>query len=1017
VAIQGGAAPAADSSLKRVHIFVMSPADVNAEREIVEEIVRELDRSIGDEWGMALRTLRWETQTGDVGPTAQEITNEAYLKEPCQIYVGIMWRKLGSPTGNVDPSGRPYQSGTLEEFERVLEFKRRSGGKWPRILFYRCVAGGMPTTPEEINQLGQVAAFFQQFDGQGEHPGRYFQYKTRQKFRTRLQTDLLTVLKELRKELDGERSDPSRASATAAPDDPAGQGPAIPAGWETKYLTALREELERIPIRVPGAGRGAGRGHCPLGTVYVPLDLHCTFDLPAGQIDWTRMRIPKLVVVTGDAGSGKSTLLRWAALAVINARLGKSSGDSTGRPDGTGEPRGGSKLPIWLDLVDVASRFGRGAGGADDAADYERWLPVLATATSLTESQVRELLRLGDVVVFLDKLDEVPDPDQRDMLARSVKRMQVQSSPLGAPNHVIMACRSRGLDGATWAADFDEIRIRAMDSSTRDHYLRAWCGVIWGAKAAPSLQSVLDAVRRSPALAELAAIPQVATMLARIAADGPLPMQRVELYDQFVSTMIATVRLRSHGPEKIRGHLVALAHAMQINAEPGVLGVASARDVLEARGGSPALLEDLELHTGLITVDRKGPASDLGAVVRFEHRTLQEFLAACHFAEHPDALLEKVLDSAWTETLAMTAGVLALERPSQLREFLAAVVREPVFTPATSDELALVDWAPRVAVASICLTEIASFGVTESLLEPARSAQNRLLPALQSLEMRTRVSVADGLGSVRDPRLSPEARWVDIPAGPFWRGSDDPDAWEQEKPPCLVEVTSFRIQRWPVTVAEFRQFMQAGQGYARPAWWPPEGWEWRLRQQVDTPSGWEHQEPRLNRPVTGVCWWEATAYCAWLAAEGDVPSGWRAVLPTEAQWEKAARGPADGVHPRQRFPWGDAWADDRHGPANFRNTRTGICPVGLFAPDQSPYGAWDFAGNVAERCLDGFAAYQPEPGPDPVCRDYAHGHAVRGGSWASYPLDLRVTVRFGDSRDSRDDRTGFRVVLIPVEPA
>jgi formylglycine-generating enzyme required for sulfatase activity len=965
-------------------------------------------------WGMALRTLQWETQTGDVGPTAQQITNDAYLNERCQIYVGIMWMKLGSPTGDMDPSGRPYPSGTIEEFERVLAIKRRSGKQWPRILFYRCARSPMLKTTQDAKEYVKVSEFFDQFDGQGEHPGMYVQYEDEGEFRTRLQTDLTTVLGELRKELERERSDPSRAPA--APDALAGHGPAIPAGWETKYLTALREDLERIPIRM----LREDRSHCPLGAVYVPLDLHCTFDLPAGQIDWTRLRIPKLVVVTGDAGSGKSTLLRWAALAVINARLGKSSGDSTGRPDGTGELRGVGKLPIWLDLVDIASRFGRGTGGADDAADYERWLPVLATATSLPESQVRELLRSGDVVVFLDKLDEVPDPDQRDMLARSVKRLQVQSSPLGAPNHVIMACRSRGLDGATWAADFDEIRIRAMDGSTRDHYLRAWCGVIWGAKAAPSLQSVLDAVRRSPALAELAAIPQVATMLARIAAEGPLPMQRVELYDQFVSTMIATVRLRSHGTENIRGHLVALAYAMQMNAEPGVLGIASARDVLEARGGSPALLEDLELHTGLITVDRKGRASDLGAMVRFEHRTLQEFLAACHFAEHPDALLEKVLDSAWTETLAMTAGVLALQaldRPGQLREFLAAVVREPVFTPATSDELALVDWAPRVAAASICLTEIASFGVTESLLEPARSAQNRLLPALQSLEVRTRVSVADGLGSVRDPRLSPEARWVDIPAGPFWRGSDDPDAWEQEKPPCLVEVTSFRIQRWPVTVAEFRQFMQAGQGYARSEWWSPEGWEWRLHQQVDTPSGWEHQEPRLNRPVTGVCWWEATAYCAWLAAEGDVPSGWRAVLPTEAQWEKAARGPADGVHPRGRFPWGDAWADDRHGPANFRNTRTGICPVGLFAPDQSPYGAWDLAGNVAERCLDGFAAYQPEPGPDPVCRDYAHGHAVRGGSWASYPLDLRVTVRFGDSRDSRDDRTGFRVGLIPVEPA
>jgi len=73
---------------------------------------------------------------------------------------------------------------------------------------------------------------------------------------------------------------------------------------------------------------------------------------------------------------------------------------------------------------------------------------------------------------------------------------------------------------------------------------------------------------------------------------------------------------------------------------------------------------------------------------------------------------------------------------------------------------------------------------------------------------------------------------------------------------------------------------------------------------------------------------------------------------------------------------------------------------------------WDLAGNVWERCLAGFAPYPDTPDPDPVCRDYTHGHVVRGGAFDSPPLNLRIAYRFGASRDARDERTGFRCVAV-----
>ena len=1000
MAIQTGGSAEPEPPAQLVDVFVLSPADVQAERDAVDEVAKDISHSRRfSNLNLALRVWRWENLTGDVGRTAQEITNEAYLDEPMWIYVGIVWRKLGSATGASDSTGRPYESGTLEEFDRVLRFKRASGTTWPRILFYRGVGGGMPTNTSEIAEIARVATFFDQFKADGEHPGRYFEFDSTETFRRRLDQDLRNVLEELHEEL-GEGSRSARGGASTGS---SAQPTAVPADWEPTYLTALREELERIRVPLPRSGAG----HTRLEAVYVPLNLHSAYAPHAEPVIWTRLLTPKRVVVTGGAGCGKSTLLRHTALKVIDSRQARLTGGSVAGTPGADGPPGIARVPIWLDLTDVAARFARTA--ADEPSDWERWLPVLASATSLTEPQVRELLHTGEVVAFFDKLDEVADPAQRDFIARGIERLQVLSSPLGMANHVIVGCRSRALEGAGWADDFEEIGIRPMDGATRARFLQSWCGEMWGADASASLRSVLEGVRRSLALAELSGSPQVATMLASLAAEGPLPMQRVQLYDRFVTTMVSTERVRRHGaPAVIREHLVSLAQSMQTNREPGVLGMAQSRELVAKGGGSPELVDDLVLHTGLLAIDRKLGASDIGAVVRFEHRSIQEFLAACHFAVGWDALLDHVLDAAWTDTIAMTAGILALGSPDQLPEFLAAMVGEP--EPASGTD-ALVEWAPRVAVAGACLAEVGPLGIDEAHMEPARSAQSRVLPALRRLEVRTRVSVAEGLGSVRDPRLTPEARYVDIPGGSFWRGSEDSDAWEQERPATAVELSSFRIQRWPVTVAEFRQFLRTGRGYELSTWWPPDGWELRRQLEIEAPLGWDHQEPRGNRPVTGVSWWEASAYCTWLSSEGDVPAGWRAELPTEAQWERTARGPATGVVPLRRFPWGDEWGCEGDMPANHLDTHAGICPVGLFACDVSPDGAWDLAGNVAERCRDGFAAYDATSRLDPLNTDYRHGHVVRGGDWASPPLDLRVTARFGDSRDARDDRTGFRIVL------
>ena len=997
MAIQTGGSAEPEPPARLVDVFVLSPADVQAERGAVDEVAQVINHSRRfSNLNLALRVWRWESLTGDVGRTAQQITNEAYLDEPMWIYVGIVWRRLGSPTGASDAAGQPYASGTLEEFDRVLEFKRASGTTWPRILFYRGVGGGLPTDTSEIAEIARVATFFDQFKADGEHPGRYFEFDSTEDFRRRLDQDLRDVLEELHDELQGSRSARGGPGTGAS-----AQATAVPADWETAYLAALREELGRIRVPLPRSGAG----HTRLEAVYEPLELHSAYAPRSEPVTWTRLLLPKRVVVTGGAGCGKSTLLRHTALKVIDSRQATLTGGSVaGTPGADGAP-GIARVPIWLDLTDVAARFARTE--ADEPSDWERWLPALASATSLTEPQVRELLHTGEVVVFFDKLDEVADPAQRDFIARGIERLQVLSSPLGMANHVIVGSRSRALEGAAWRTDFEEIRIRAMDGATRERYLSrgaARCGArtprrtsaaSWRAYGVRSRSRSSPPLPRSPPCSRASRPrgPSRCSGCRCTTTSSPRPSRPRE-YDG-TGARRPSGSTWSHWPDRCRPTASRVSwgwrspvSSWRAEAAPPTWWTTSSSTPASSRSTGSSAPATSAWWSGSSTGASRSSSLPATSPVTGTHSSTT--------SSTPRGPTRS----------AMTAGILALGSPDQLPEFLAATVGEPEPTAGTD---ALVEWAPRVAVAGACLAEVSPLGIDEALMEPARSAQSRILPALRRLEVRTRVSVAEGLGSVRDPRLTPEARYVDVPGGSFWRGSEDPDAWEQERPAAAVELSSFRIQRWPVTVAEFRQFLRTGRGYELSTWWSPEGWElldgWRSRRR----SGGA-QEPGGNRPVTGVSWWEASAYCAGsprratCRPDGAGPAHRGAV-------ERAARGPATGVVPLRRFPWGDQWRCGDDVPANHLDIHTGVCPVGLFACDVSPDEAWDLAGNVAERCRDGFAAYDVTPGRDPLITDYRHGHAVRGGDWASPPLDLRVTARFGDSRDARDDRTGFRIVL------
>ncbi len=229
-----------------------------------------------------------------------------------------------------------------------------------------------------------------------------------------------------------------------------------------------------------------------------------------------------------------------------------------------------------------------------------------------------------------------------------------------------------------------------------------------------------------------------------------------------------------------------------------------------------------------------------------------------------------------------------------------------------------------------------------------------------------------------------------IPGGYYLLGSavSEPGRFADEDTPHRVRVDAFYIAVTATTNAQYRRFLQAT-GHPAPLYW---------------------QDRNLNgpdQPVVGVNWDDAVAFCNWLTQVTGVPHN----LPTEAQWEAAARGGLTG----KAYPWGDE-APDADGifRANLHHDHTAkdgflfTAPVGSFPANG--YGLFDMAGNVSEWCLDQYVPTGSGPFKPGLLR------LLKGGSWFSQARDLRCAARQSAPPPYADGYIGFRVVR-PANPA
>ncbi len=473
------------------------------------------------------------------------------------------------------------------------------------------------------------------------------------------------------------------------------------------------------------------------------------------------------------------------------------------------------------------------------------------------------------------------------------------------------------------------------------------------------------------------------------------------------------------------------------------------------------LLAYLHQRAGLLIPRRED-------VYAFPHRSFQEYLAASHLFDQTD-FYQRVRELGnqdmiwWQEVL------------------LLAIVRGGIGSAVRSmKELLPLDTgkAPNLnvwrmvrlvgeAAAELRLADRVHEGQDYGeLLDAIRYGLQRLLEG-GYLVAAERFAAGNALGKLGDTRPGvgliegvapplPDIAWVEIPSGRFTMGSSDQDAaaYDDERPAHRLRLPLFYMARYPVTNAQFRPFVE-GDGYSNPDYWTREGWAWRNGANPDlspyadlleaTRKGiaewladrtvdkrnrpWWWDDSRWgasNRPVVGISWYEALAWCRWLEArlqdaggvlqvEGQevaVLPGYRVQLPSEAEWERAARGDDSRL-----WPWLGDWQEERANTSEVGLRETS--PVGLFPAGRSAHGLLDMAGNVWEwtRSRWGSRSARPDYGypydlaDGREALDGPDSRVVRGGSWYSEQKFARCASRLWVIPVNFDDGCGFRVVV------
>jgi len=816
----------------------------------------------------------------------------------------------------------------------------------------------------------------------------------------------------------------------------------------------------------------------------------------------------KHLVLLGDPGSGKSTFVNFVALCLAGEALGSPTAnlklltaplpkdqDEDKKEKETPQPwYHGSLLPVRIILRDFAAR---GLPPVGQKASTKHLCDFIAAeldphALSAFAEPLHNELREKGGLLLLDGLDEVPESRKA---GRTQIKQAVEDFAACFPRcRLLVTSRTYAYQQQDWRLpDFREAVLAPFSPGQIRRFVEHWYAHIGALRglhpddAQGRAELLKRAIFNSDRLQGLAERPLLLTLMASLHAwrGGSLPEKREELYADTVDLLLdwwerpkivrdATGQLQVAQPslaewlkidrKKVLDLLSALAYEAH-GEQPELAGTA---DVPETKlvAGLMHLSQNPAVNPALLVKylsERAGLLLPRGVgVYTFPHRTFQEYLAACYLTDqdYPDKLAElaRADPNRWRE-----AALLAAAKASRGSDFAVwALVdslchREPVESGQNLNAL----WGAHLA--GQALVESAKLAkVSESNRKKVALVQNWLAHILQHADFPAVERALAGntlalLGETRrEVTTINEMQFCLVPKGPFWMG----DEKELHRNDCLNY--DYWISRHPVTNAQFNEFVQAG-GYKIERYWPEAkaAKVWKDGQV----KAWNDDKPRLqphdfgspfnlpNHPVVGITWYEMLAFTRWLTEMGRekkwLGEKMQIDLPSEAEWEKAARGGEEilpsrriisldkiraehytieprmkNEKPQRRYPWSDDADSNR---ANYDETKIGATSVvGCFPQGASPYGCEDLSGNVWEwtRSLWGKSystpdfkyPYDPNDNRENLEASRDILRVLRGGSFGWDASGVRCAYRGGFSPNSRSRLGGFRLSARPLSP-
>ncbi len=791
------------------------------------------------------------------------------------------------------------------------------------------------------------------------------------------------------------------------------------------------------------------------------------------------------MVLLGSPGSGKSTFLCFLALQHARA-LNSAEMDIHGLlPDWSGPP----VLPVLIPLNRLSESLDPQASPSDGI--IEHFLQTDENTRLYAPHLLEEVDRNGGLFLF-DGLDEIADPACAPQINHALQAFVLRHSTHPATRFIV-TCRTLSYEDPGWQlagwvkhelAPFNEAKIRQFIETWYDEILRLDPArrAYQENKRAKLLSYLLPGDPNR--LLEFASNPLVLTSLAAAHADkSDLPETRVLIYQECLDHLLThwaiepglttgkfqihrlldSLQIPQQALEHILQEIAYRAHTTQPekpttkNAYPCTLIPEELLSpILLTRLGSAEKVQIALVYfrqpNGILTVHRVSlpknipPDGSPTYDYAFLHPAMQEYLAAVHLANKADLGFEArhhiSRSIRWREVLLLLGEYICYREADDHR--MDAILNALAPAPLPQEGLTPDEWRAIWMAGELLHIYRRTF--------PQRAQEHKHIPRglVNLLQARgasrpasERAASGDVLDLLGDPRFRPDAWYLAdeallgfllIPDGPFYMGSDllnDPAARESEQPQHEISLPAYYIARHLVTVAQFKAFVEDS-GY----------------QLANTLS----LNGRLSHPVVYVSWQDAMRYCEWLTEklkemasrrikdwvmsetgryfwEGLENGGLVAALPSEAEWEKAARGAIssskeeDTDHRSAIYPWGNEFDTNK---ANTAETGLGTTsPVGCFTMGASPYGVLDMAGNVWEwtRTLWGtefaqssfFYPYNPSDGRENLYSAANVLRVIRGGSFFYHSWHTRISSRGRSLPPELDWDIGFRVAVTALK--